>query len=170
MIKIDATKWTNLDEIDSKTLLNEIRLEAKLTTKEALLLLEREVKKTLTGTRTGRTYRVGARGMGSGTRTHIASAPGEPPAVLFDNLRGSVGHEGPFRRPWGFEGSVGPGLGQDVSNEERDAANSYARRLDLGGVDSRGVRILPRPYMEPSAKRARPRIERLFERRLGSRT
>lgn len=169
MIGVESTSWQNLDAVDAETLLAEIWTEGRIATKEALVLLEGEVKKTLTGQRTGRTYKVGKRGLGSGTREHTASAPGEPPAVLFDNLRGSVGHEGPHERPWGFEGSVGPGLGQDVANEEKDAANSYARRLDLGGVDSRGVRILPRPYMEPSEQRARPRIDSLFERLLGSR-
>lgn len=167
MIKVESTRWHNVQGIDAEVLLREIRGEARLATKEALVLFEGEVKKTLTGQRSGRTYKVGARGLGSGTRSHTASAPGEPPAVLFGNLRGSIGHEGPHRRPWGYEGSVGPGIGQDLTSDERDAANAYARRLDLGGVDSRGVRILPRPYMDPSARRARPRIEALWRRRLG---
>lgn len=168
MIRVEAGKWVNLDELDASDLLEELVTEARITTKEALIMLQNEVKETLTGQRTGRTYRVGARGVGSGTRTHVASAPGEPPAVLFDNLRGSVGHEGPRRRGMVFEGEAGPGLGQDVKTGEKDPSKTYARRLELGGVDSRGIRILPRPYMEPSAKRAKPKIERLFARRLGS--
>lgn len=168
MIRVEAQQWINLDELEASDLLDEIRTEARITMKQALLLFERELKKTLTGTRSGRTYRVGARGMGSGTRRHVASAPGEPPAKLFGDLGGSVGHEGPSRRPWGYEGTVGPGLGGDVSNDERDAARSYARRLELGGVDSRGIRILPRPYMEPTRVRVEPRIVALFRRNLGS--
>ena len=168
MIKVESRNWTGMEDIDSEALLRDIRTEARIVTKEALLLFEREVKLTLSGQRSGQTYKVGERGLGSGQRQHVASAPGEPPAVLFGNLRGSVGHEGPHRRSWGYEGEVGPGLGQDVTADERDAANSYARRLELGGVDSRGVRILPRPYMEPSARRARPKVHGLWERRLGS--
>lgn len=169
MITVEVTRWENLEQIDAELLLEEIMAEGELAMKEALLELESVVKEKLTGQRSGRTYRVPVtKGSKGNRRLHVASAPGEPPASLFGNLRNSVGHDGPKRKGNTIGGRVGPGLGTDLGADEQDAAKGYARRLELGGVDSRGIRILPRPYMEPSVKEARPEINRIFETRVGS--
>jgi hypothetical protein len=147
-------------------MLDEIRLEAEAAMKTALVLFEGEVKKTLTGSRSGRTYKVSKTG-----RLHVASAPGEAPAVLMGNLRNSVGHSGPeWDGRYTIQGEVGPGLGQEPTGDSPDPGKAYARRLELGGADSRGTMIEPRPYMAPTGQRVEPRIEAIFRDRVGSRT
>ena len=162
-LDFDPGKWEGEESLEADALLEELRLPAERAVKRCLVLAESEVKKTLTGTRSGRTYRVPMTKGGTAARTHVASAPGEPPAVLFGNLRNSIGHTGP---KWVFrytvEGEYGPGIGQGPG-VARNPARAYARRLEYGGVDSRGIRILPRPYMEPTAQRIRPRVDDILE-------
>ena len=167
LLRFEAGQWENLDELEAESFLKEIRPEAEVAMKRVLLMFEREVKQTLTGTRSGRTYRVPLTKGGTGARLHVASAPGEPPAVLFGNLRNSIGHTGPKWSGWTVEGEFGPGLGQG-EKAGRDAANAYARRMEYGGSDSRGVHIHPRPYMEPTVQRQTPEADRIF-REVGSR-
>lgn len=156
MIEITDDGWEGLEGLGDE-LVEEHRGRAEGILKSALLLFEANVKERLTGTRSGRTRKVSKTGA-----LHVASAPGEPPAVLFGNLRNSVGHDGPHWDGDVVEGTVGPGLGTKPSDPDHDP-EAYARRLEFGGVDSRGVRILPRPYMQPSADEMEPIIERLFE-------
>lgn len=165
-IMLSETEWENLETIDATELLNTMRPDGELAMKEALLLFEKTIKEQLTGTRTGRTYKVSKTG-----RLHIASAPGESPAVLFDNLRGSVGHEGPEWVGFTVVGTVGPGLGQPPRGP-KDAAKAYARRMEFGGSSktpkgSGIVRIDARPYMAPAQDTAEPLMDAIFRRRLG---
>ncbi len=106
-----------------------------------------ELRKTLSGGRTGRLYKVSKKGP-----LHQASAPGEPPAVLFGKLKQGIFAGRAQWEGWQVTAEVGVG----------GAAKKYARRLDWGGVDSRGVRILPRPYVEPTVLRTQDEIERLL--------
>lgn len=163
MIDFNVGDWENLDELDTDELIRELRPDAERAMKVALVRFEGIIKETLSGIRSGRTYRVSRTG-----RLHVASAPGEPPAVQFGNLRNSVGHSGPNWSGNTVSGEVGPGLGQRPTGGQPDASKSYARRLELGGVDSRGVRIEARPYMAPSAVKAEPVIESIFRTELGS--
>lgn len=156
-------EWENLDELDAEELLSELRPVAVKAMKDSLLLFERTIKLKLTGTRTGRSYRVSKTGA-----LHVASAPGEPPARLFGNLVNSVGHSDPEWKGMTLEGEVGPGLGQKPKGGEPDPSKAYARRLEFGGTDSRGVKIEARPYMEPSVQDAEPKMQDLWKRRLGS--
>ena len=39
----------------------------------------------------------------------------------------------------------------------------YARRLEWGGIDSRGIRILPRPYFAPVVLREEEAISRILD-------
>lgn len=168
MIRFRDQGWENLDEIEADELLRELRPGAELAVKMAVVHMEGAVKKTLTGTRSGRTYRVPmTRGRGGAARLHVASAPGEPPAVMFGALRNSIGHGPPRWRGRTVEAEFGPGLGQSPSTGP-DPSKSYARRLEYGGVDSRGIRILPRPYMEPTVQREEPRVDRILAREAGS--
>lgn len=129
MISFDVGRWIGLDEMGEEEL-TRLLVPSMLAVERAAQHFANAVKKTLTGPRHGRIYRV--RG-----RLHQASAPGEPPAVLRGELRqsitvGEVIHEG-----WDISCEVGSALDK-------------ALRLEVGGVDSRGVRILPRPYFEPT--------------------
>ena len=170
MLDVDG-EWENIDLLNAEHLLAEVRPEMKRAMKDALLLFEGAIKEKLTGTRTGRTYRVPVtKSRGTASRVHVASAPGEPPAVLFGNLRNSVGHVGPH---WVgvllLEGEVGPGLGQAPEGGEPDPSKAYARRLELGGShthEGTTVKIEARPYMEPAAMETEPKIDRLWRRRL----
>lgn len=170
MIKIELTEWLNLDTLSAESMVREVGPELGPAMKAGLLVLESAIKTQLTGQRSGRTYRVTRRGRPA--KQHQASAPGESPAVLYGNLRNSVGHRGPtWTSPWIIEGEAGPGLGQKPTGDTPDPGRAYARRLELGGVSTTPqggtVRILPRPYMQKAADRAEPQIDKVFRRMLG---
>lgn len=74
-----------------------------------------------------------------GKGRHVASAPGEPPAVDFGNLRGSIAWE------W---------VGQNV----RVGTNViYGPWLEFGTA-----RVLPRPFMRPSVEKLKPTIDTIL--------
>jgi hypothetical protein len=156
--QISFTGWEGLSDLGDEAL-NEIRPRAEFTVKRVLLYIEGELKKTLTGRRSGRRYKVSRTG-----RAHIASAEGEAPAVLFGALRNSVGHDGPN---WDMaSGSVGGEVGVGLGTRPADPAHdpqAYAVRLEYGGTDKRGVRIGPRPYMAPTMLRVEPVVQQMFE-------
>lgn len=156
-IRIDIGEWQGLEAIDDATLFLEIKRDGERAMKQALLEFEKIVKETLTGARSGRTYKISKTG-----RLHVASAPGEAPAQMFGKLRQSIGHEGPEWVGFTVIGQVGSGLGG--GSPER----AYARRLEFGGMDSRGVMIEARPYMGPARDKAEPIIDAIFRRRVGS--
>lgn len=160
--------WENLDEISAEELLKELRPHAEAAVFDAVLHMEGAVKRTLTGTRSGRTYRVPLRKNSRGAlRDHIASKEGEPPAVLYGALRNSIGHSKPkWFGPYSVTAEYGPGLAQGPK-AVRDAARGYARRLEYGGGDSRGGYIEARPYMEPTEQRERPKVEGILARVAG---
>lgn len=178
MIRANGTRWEGLDGL-AEELLAELHGVARNAVHDAADMFANELKSTLTGARTGRAYKVTKRIEGDGRggkkagrkrkggRLHIASAPGEAPAVLYGALRNSVGRED-VRVVDGtsYEAYVGVGLGVQ---KDAEVAENYAARLEFGGVDKRGIRILPRPYMEPTRIRVEPRIEALFADALGSR-
>jgi hypothetical protein len=163
VIDFNVGEWQNLTELSADELINELRPDAERAMKEALVRFEGIIKEALTGARSGRSYRVSKTG-----RLHVASAPGEPPAVQFGNLRNSVGHSGPNWEGAIVSGEVGPGLGQKPRGGVPDPSTSYARRLELGGVDSRGVMIEARPYMAPASVKAESVMEDIFRRALGA--
>lgn len=162
MMDFNVGDWENLDQL-AEDALRELRPQGERAMKTALVRFEGIIKETLSGARSGRTYRVSKTGA-----LHVASAPGEPPASLFGNLRNSVGHSGPNYAGGIISGEVGVGLGQAPSGDDPDPSKTYARRLELGGVDSRGVMIEARPYMAPSAVKAEPVIDAIFRRMVGS--
>lgn len=144
MIAFEAGRWEGVDGMGDE-LLAELRPKAEATVERVAMYFTGEVQKTLSGRRSGKPYRIGKRG-----RTHIASAPGEPPAVLTGRLRQSIGWSEPK-----WEG--------DTVSSEVGTNVVYARRLEFGGIDSRGVKIEARPYWAPTILRIEPTVERMFE-------
>ncbi len=162
MIDISKGEWEGLDDLAGE-LLREVKPMVELSLMKGGLMLEGTIKRMLTGARTGLPYKVSKTGA-----LHIASAPGEPPAKLYGNLGGSVGHSEPVWEGSEVSMDVGPGLGAKPKDGTADPGDAYARRMEYGGADKRGVMILPRPYMEPSAREAEPKMQALWERELGS--
>lgn len=127
-------------------MLSELRPWAERRVKDGAVMLEAEIKTTLSGQRTGKVYQPTRTG-----RPHVASAPGEAPARLFGRLFNSITHDPP---KW---------TGNEVTSEVGTNVE-YARRLEQGGRDSRGIYIAPRPYMEPSIRKAEPKWDAMLER------
>ena len=161
MIEFNAgDKWEGLEGM-GEDILQELKAKGDGLMMDAALVAVSTVKQTLTGARSGRTYKVSKTG-----KLHVASAPGEPPAILNDALRGSVWFTDPKWEGWEIGFEFGPGLGTSIKADEDGKAidvKTYAARLEYGGVDSRGVKIDARPYMAPSAERIEPQLEKLFE-------
>ncbi len=136
--------WDGLEHLGEDEFAK-LKPHAERAVLRAVIFLTRGVQTTLTGQRHGRVYRISKTG-----RLHVASAPGEAPAVLYGRLRQSIAWTDPK-----WEGNtVTADVGTNVE---------YARRLEWGGSDGRGVRILPRPYFEPTVQRLTPAIERILE-------
>lgn len=150
-----------IEEIEAETI-----DDAKVLVKAGALHMEGAVKEKLSGSRSGRVYRVPL----TQSAVHVASAPGEPPAVLFGHLRNSIGHTEPEVRGNMVNSDIGPGLGTGA--RAADAADEdprgYARIMELGGLAGRGhsVRILARPYMRPSFLEQEPVVVGMWERGL----
>ena len=155
MLKFDSTEWQGLDGLAEELIL-ELRPKAEHAMFDAGSRFQAELKSTLTGTRSGRTYKKKDQNV-----TYVASAPGEPPASPSGNLRNSMGFSRPKWRGSTIEMEVGSGLGVASDGERKPA---YAQRLEFGGSDSRGVRIEARPYMAPAALRMEPILDALFRK------
>jgi len=164
MLDIPPGRWTGLDGLGDDAL-RELRPRAEAAVFRAGLLFQRELKKTLTGPRHGRTYLIGK----NFDISHLASAPGEPPAVLYGRLRQSIDFVGPTWEGWTVTMDVGTNI-------------VYAARMEFGGVHTvrktvsiKGptgwftvkagtiIRTLPRPWMEPTVIRVRAEIEQMLE-------
>lgn len=80
---------------------------------------------------------------------HQASAPGQPPAP----------DTGMLRRSW----QVGQPEKTGTRRVHRLGSNvKYARRMEFGGTDKRGITILPRPYVAPTIARYGPKAVEAF--------
>lgn len=144
MLLFAVSKWVGADTV-GKEEFEALRPGAEKAVFAAALYYEGAVKKTLTGSRSGRIYRIGRRG-----KVHQASAPGEPPASLTGKLRQSITHSDPQ-----WEG--------DNVWVEVGSSLAYAAILEYGGVTWNGGRILPRPYMESTFLREEQNIYKILE-------
>lgn len=109
-----------------------LRPKAEHAVLKGALHMEGAIKQKLTGTRSGRVYKV------PGTqRFYTASAPGEPPAAPTGRLRLSITHSPPVWNGFTVSSEVG-------------TKQAQARMLEYGGITPQGGRIEPRPYMEPT--------------------
>jgi hypothetical protein len=154
MLRFEDGEWQNLEGMGLE-LLEQLREPAEIGVLDAVMHLEEEVKRTLSadsGGRTGRTYIVSRSG-----KPHIASAPGEPPAVLFGQLYRSITHSPAEWDRW----TVAAWIGTNVE---------YAMILEYGGIAGNGARILPRPYLEPTVLREQERVGEILEAALARAT
>lgn len=101
--------------------------------------LVNEVKKTLTGQRTGKTYKV----PGTKRKLYTASAPGEPPAVRTGRLRNSIKYR-VLGRGVNLSGVVGTQV-------------EYAPHLEFGTS-----KMEPRPFLRPTYERERKTIKAIL--------
>lgn len=83
-------------------------------------------------------------------KIHVASAPGEPPAILTGRLMKSTAQR------------IGAEAGGDLRAEFGASKVPYAHRLEKGGTDKRGVTIAPRPAWEPTMKASFPVLMEYF--------
>lgn len=107
---------------------------------EAVNEVRNKTLETLSGSRSGRTYRV------PGThRSYTASAPSEPPAQATGTLRQSIksGVEVENRETIGFVGT------------DKD----YGRMLEFGTY-----RIAPRPWLRKSFEASEAKVKEIFTR------
>lgn len=107
------------------------KLYAKLAAEA--LTLEGDLKRILTGQRTGKLYRSSRTG-----KLHTASRPGEPPAVDTGHLRGSIHTQQPP-----------PAL----NIQKVLIPAEYAAYLEYGTR-----RMAPRPYVHPAVEHSRKRM------------
>jgi hypothetical protein len=129
---------------------------------------EKVIEKLTDGKRSGKIYYVPSqkriaegqtrRKARKNPRTYQASAPNEPPAVMRGKLaqninRSKVEREGDEVRVW---------IGVDL------AKVPYARRLEFGGVDKRGVNIEKRPYLRPTFLEQESAIDQILQRELSN--
>ena len=134
----------------------EIGQKAKQRGFQAANVLTNEVKKVLSGQRSGRSYKVkgtGGKAKKSGVM-YTASAPGEPPALRFGTLQKS------FKRRTYAERN-GSGLTVHAVTESNLQVNGYL----LGELLENGTkRIAPRPFKQKTIDAALPKITQIFAR------
>ena len=108
---------------------------------EAVQSVRSEVLQTLTGPRSGRTYKV------PGTqRTYTASAPGQPPAQVTGELRQSISSE--------VEGEGKKIVGRVGSDKKK------APMLEFGTKN-----MAPRPFLRPTFEKTAGKVKEIFIRR-----
>lgn len=121
-ITVDTSKLDRLTQNLEKNVDNVLRKLAEATEAKAEGYME--------GGKSGRVYTVYVDGV---KRSHQASAPGEAPAILTGALKKSIQTKKEDRLTWAV-----------IAN------TPYARRLEYGGRDRRGVYIAARPYLRPA--------------------
>ena len=154
-----------IDVIVNKTV-EEIQQKAKQRGYQAANILTNEVKKVLSGQRSGRTYKVNKTGgkpqnskkdkrksKKSGV-VYTASAPGEPPALRFGTLQKSF-----KRRTYGDK--IGSNFVIHAITESDLQVNGYL----LGDLLENGTkRIAPRPFKQKTIEVALPKVIQIFQK------
>ena len=117
--------------------------------REASIFLKGAIKETLTGNRSGRTYRV------PGTKKdYTASAPGEAPASRTGTLRNAISHAVNKAK---LTAVVGPRLlGSDPNKQ-------YPLWLEFGTK-----KMAPRPFMVPTIQRNKGTVIQIMKEGWGS--
>jgi HK97 gp10 family phage protein len=132
---IEVTFVSNLDSV-----MKQIDETVKARMNEAVNTVRNHAVETLSGSRSGKTYRV------PGTKvTYTASAPGEPPAVQTGELRQSISTE--------------------IEGEGRDIVGMVGTDKKQGLMTEFGTRnMAPRPWLRPSFERKEPDVKEIFLR------
>ena len=125
MISMNAGDWQGLEGMGEE-MLREMKPKAERLMWKAGTKFQAALKLKLSGRRSGIPYPASKRGP-----AHVASAPGEPPAVWHGALRDSMGFSRPKWVGWMVSMEVGSGLGVGGDGKESPA---YARRLEYGGI------------------------------------
>ncbi len=156
-----------INVIVNKTV-EEIQQKAKQRGYQAANVLTSEVKKVLSGQRSGRVYKVNKtsgkpkkstrkskkRKSQKGGVTYTASAPGEAPALRFGTLQKSF-----KRRTYGDK--IGSNFVIHAITESDLQVNGYL----LGDLLENGTkRIAPRPFKQKTIDAALPKVIQLFGR------
>lgn len=156
-----------INVIVNKTV-EEIQQKAGQRGDEAANVLTKEVKKVLSGQRSGRTYKVNKTGgkpkkstrkskkrkSQKGGIVYTASAPGEPPALRFGILQKS------FKRRTYAEQN-GKELIVHAITESDLQVNGYL----LGDLLENGTkRIAPRPFKQKTIDAALPKVIQIFQK------
>ena len=157
MISFNAGEWQGLDGMGEE-MLREMKPKADRLMWKAGTKFQEALKLKLSGTRSGRSYTVTKDGR---SKKHIASAAGEPPAVLWGNLRNSMGFSRPKWVGWTVSMEVGSGLGVKADGDVNP--DEYATRLEYGGFNPQGAYVAKRPYMTPTSEKMEPVLQQLFE-------
>lgn len=132
---IDVTFISHIKEVSA-----EIEKTAKERMEKAVVEVRNEVLQTLSGNRSGRTYKV------PGTqKIYTASSPGEPPASATGALRQSITFE--------VEGEGKKIIGRVGSNTK------YAPMLEFGTS-----RMAARPWLRKSFEQSEQKVEEIFTR------
>ena len=132
---IDVTFVSNLAEVMGK-----IDSTAKARMNEAINTVRNQVTETLSGSRSGRIYKV------PGTqKTYTASAPGEPPAQATGELRQSISSE--------------------VEGQGRDIVGRVGSDKIQGKMTEFGTKnMAPRPWLRPSFEKSEDKVKEVFIR------
>ncbi len=143
----------------------ELDKQARIRTFAAANAVKREWVKGLSGSRSGRVYRV------PGTsQTYVASAPGEAPAVATRDFRLSIKAVSERNAQGDWEGVVGSDMEKAPWLEfGTGRAGAAGGQLDLPSGYSHGGSsgMAPRPSLRPALERSRGEVERILGRRMG---
>ena len=119
--------------------------------KKAGFVVERSVKHLLSKKGTGRTYK-------RGKKIHIASAPGQPPAVDTGILRASIFTDVSIKQD-NVIGRVGPDVEHIAAGTSVGTDVNYGLYLELGTR-----RMAARPFLRPGLAKSAAQIVRIFRR------
>jgi HK97 gp10 family phage protein len=125
------------------TLATDANVEAM---KKAALLVESDVKKNFTLQGQGRQY-----------GRHIASRPGEPPAIDTGTLRASIMNE-VEKSGMNVTGKVGPDIEKIAAKAPVGTNVEYGFYLELGTS-----KMEPRPFLRPALRRTRKQVVKIFK-------
>jgi len=147
--------------------------KAKVALHKACIVVENEAKRSMSGQKSGRSYQVSKTGP-----LHVASRPGEPPAVLTGRLRASLAHRVSgktfiphaytFKGKGEHKGGAGvtklpePEGGFHVTTAHVGTNVEYAMDLEKGKR-----KIAARPFMLPALEKSRNKILDIMKDELG---
>jgi len=143
--KTEFTFDSNVDNV-----IKGLGKEAEDRVRKATHHMRDEVNETLSGQRSGETYKV----PGTESAYYTASAPGEPPASRLGNLRSSIGWKILEKRFLGrmeIIGRVGTPL-------------EYGAKLETGEYPSGPDSQVARPWLGPTFVRERDAVKKILRR------